>query len=79
MSRTNGKRPDGLTLFPWKSGKCMVWDYTCSFTVAASHIDTSSSGSGKIASIAEANKLRKYENVQESFEVIPVCVETLGP
>ena len=29
ISRTDSKRPDGLSLFPWKKGKCLVWDYTC--------------------------------------------------
>jgi len=28
LFRTNGKRPDGLTLVPWQSGKSMCWDVT---------------------------------------------------
>ena len=38
LSRDDGKRPDGMTLFPWKKGKIMVWDYTCSDTLAKSYI-----------------------------------------
>jgi len=26
LSRSDGKRPDGLTMMPWKQGRCMVWD-----------------------------------------------------
>lgn len=33
LSKTDNERPDGLSLFPWKSGKCVVWDYTCTCTV----------------------------------------------
>jgi hypothetical protein len=25
---TNGKRPDGLTLVPWQSGRSATWDVT---------------------------------------------------
>ena len=28
VSYTDGERPDGMTIFPWKMGKCMVWDFT---------------------------------------------------
>ncbi|XP_073955687.1 uncharacterized protein [Choristoneura fumiferana] len=36
LSRTDGKRPDGLTLVPWEGGRCLVWDATCVSTFAAS-------------------------------------------
>ena len=28
LFRTDGKRPDGLTLVPWQSGKSLCWDVT---------------------------------------------------
>ena len=28
LFRTDGKRPDGLTLVPWQSGRSMCWDVT---------------------------------------------------
>ena len=29
LRRSDGKRPDGLTLFPWQSGRSLVWDVSC--------------------------------------------------
>src|SRR6218665_984384 len=34
MLRSDGKKPDGLTLIPWRSGRCMAWDATVADTVA---------------------------------------------
>ena len=32
VSRSDGKRSNGMTVFPWRMGKCMVWDFTCRYT-----------------------------------------------
>lgn len=56
LSRSDGKRPDGLTPVPWKNGKCLVWDATCVSTFAATHLGrTVRSG----AAAAELAALRK--------------------
>jgi len=36
LTRSNGKRPDGLTLLPWKEGKPVTWDTTVICTVTDS-------------------------------------------
>ena len=28
LSRSDGKRSDGLTLIPWCEGRCLIWDIT---------------------------------------------------
>ncbi|OQV25841.1 hypothetical protein BV898_00766 [Hypsibius exemplaris] len=33
LDRADGKRPEGLTLAPWKRGKALAWDVTCVDTV----------------------------------------------
>ena len=38
LSRTDGKRPDGLSITPWSNGRPLVWDATCWDTFAPSHI-----------------------------------------
>ena len=78
VSRDDRKRPDGPTIFPWKKGRCLVWDFTCSDTLAPSHIASSSKEVSKIAENKENFKLSKYSKLQESYLVVPVCVETLG-
>ena len=40
------KRPDGYTCESFKSGKPLAWDFTCSDTLAPSHITKSSKTSG---------------------------------
>ena len=36
---SDGKRPDGATVLPWRSGRVLVWDAMCPDTFAPSHID----------------------------------------
>ncbi|XP_069360016.1 uncharacterized protein [Maniola hyperantus] len=79
LARSDGKRPDGMTLVPWKMGRSLVWDATCVDTLAASHIQATSSMAGAAAISAEQAKRRKYENLDGSFVFVPFGVETLGP
>ena len=48
IDRGDGKRPDGITIFPFSEGKCLCWDATCVDTYAATHVNGSavSPGSG---------------------------------
>jgi hypothetical protein len=40
--RKDNKRPDGITLIPWLCGKPLLWDVTCTDTLAKSYIELSS-------------------------------------
>ena len=57
----------------------MVRDYTCSDTLAQSYIQTASKNAGKVAEDAESRKIGKYQKLLQNYEVIPICVEILGP
>ena len=35
---TQGKRPDGVTLIPWRRGRCVTWDVTVADTYSASYV-----------------------------------------
>ena len=79
VSQTDDKKPDGMTIFPLSVRKCLVRDFTCSDTLATSHIAASSVQPGKVAEHAEQTKLTKYVELERDFQVVPVCVETVGP
>ena len=61
LFRSDGKRPDGLSLMPWKQGRCLVCDVTCPDTLAQSHLNRAWTGSGFVATDAESRKHIKYE------------------
>ena len=42
LTRTDGKRPDGITLAPWGEGKQLVWDVTCVDLLTPSRIENGS-------------------------------------
>ena len=78
LSRSDGKRPDGLTLMPWKQGKCMVWDVTFPDTLAPSHLNRAVTGPGAVASFAEVNKSSKYAELSRTHFFVPIAVESMG-
>ena len=78
LSKTDNERPDGLSLFPWKSGKCVVWDYTCTCTLSWSNTEANCEDPGKPAEKAERRKLAKYEYLTSDYIFIPIANETMG-
>ena len=79
ISRSDGKRPDGATLVPWKCGKLLVWDATCVDTYAPSYSRVASQEAGAVADQAEKRKSDKYSNMDPNmFLFAPVVIETSG-
>ena len=78
LSRLDGKRPDRATVVPWREGRALVWDATCSDTLALSHITLATSEGGAVASDAERRKHLKHTHLDRSLLFIPVAIETLG-
>ena len=76
LSRADGKRPDGLTLTTWKSGKCLIWDVTVADTLCQSYIDQTSKSAGAAADIRETQKTSKYTELAENYTFSPIGVET---
>ena len=72
LLRSDGKRPDGLTLIPWKNGRCVTWDVTVTDTLAQSYLPAKSGSSGAAAE----RKTAKYGQLAQSYTFIPVAIET---
>jgi hypothetical protein len=77
--RDDGKRPDGITIIPWKKGKSLVWDVTCTDTLAPSHLSESSISHKSAANLAAILKKRKYKSLSDNYFFVAFAVETLGP
>ena len=78
LLRSDGKRPDGVTLAPWSSGCLLVWDATCPDTFAISYRAQATSEAGRVAESAEDRKAEKYRGLPASHSFTPVAIETLG-
>ena len=78
ICRSDGKRPDGATILPWKSGSILVWDATCPDTYDPSHIDLAGREAGATAKQAEGMKKAKYSKLSTTHHFIPVAVKTSG-
>jgi len=79
LSRSDGKRPDGLTLIPWRAGRSLIWDVTVSCTTADSYLEASSREAGAAAELAASNKMVKYAGLSSQGEFVPIAVESHGP
>ena len=79
LSRSDGKRPNGMTLIPWKAGKCALWDVNVIDTVAQSYVYQSSLCAGSAAELAATRKSFKYGELSTSHSFVPIALESLGP
>jgi hypothetical protein len=75
LSRSDGKRADGMTRLPWKKGLPLIWDFTCVDTLAPSRVTNQITSA---AEKAERQKEHKYQHLQDRYIFQPVAVETLG-
>ena len=77
VSRTGGKRPDGVTLIPWQRGKPLAWDVTVVQTLTDSYVGATELSPGSIAEMAAERKNAKYVTLPDTITFQPVAFETL--
>lgn len=77
LSLADNKRPDGLTLLPWREGKPLAWDVTVICPLADSYISRYTN-SGAAADLAATRKSDKYSNLPNSYLFQPIAFENLG-
>ena len=56
LLRTYGKRPDDLTIIPWRDGRCATWHVTVTDTSVASYLSLTSSCAGLAADAADTRE-----------------------
>jgi len=78
LLRSDGKRPDGLTLVPWQSGKPLTWDVTVAHTLTASYVSSTAREAGAAAELAATWKSAKYANLSHLHHLQPIALDTLG-
>ncbi|KAF0301453.1 Ubiquitin carboxyl-terminal hydrolase 37 [Amphibalanus amphitrite] len=78
LDRGDGKRPDGMTLYPFSSGMSLVWDATCVSTFADCNIASAAVAAGQAARDAEVRKRYKYADLAQRYRFEPVAFETGG-
>jgi len=79
LLRADGRRPDGLTMIPWHSGRHLVWDATVVDTLASSYIQATAAMAGAADEIATERKNAKYSAFLNTHVFIPLPMETIGP
>ena len=78
LIREDGKRPDGITTFPFSRGKELCWDATCVNTFGESSVNDTATEVGQAAAKAENDKRRKYPSLVRRFQFEPIAIETSG-
>ncbi|XP_026684824.1 alpha-(1,6)-fucosyltransferase-like [Diaphorina citri] len=80
ISRSDGKRPDGMTLIAWSRGQKLIWDVTVVDTLADSYVSRSSTQPRSAAEAACQRKRIKYANlIQDGYIFKGLALETMGP
>ena len=78
LSRSDGKRPDGVTVIPWSRGRCLIWDVTVPDTFSQSYVTRTAQKAGGAADQAVARKLDKYLDLSRTHIFVAVAVESSG-
>jgi hypothetical protein len=78
LSRSDGERPDGLTLIPWHAGRSLTWDVTVTHTLAESYLSVTPLTPGRAAELAASRKVDKYANIAQSCLFQPLKFETFA-
>merc|ERR1711895_113593 len=75
LDRGDGRRPDGLTVFPFSGGRSLCWDATCVDTYSTTAIAETARHPGAAADMAEERKRHRYSGLEPRYRFEPVAVE----
>jgi hypothetical protein len=57
--------------YPWRVGRCLVWDVTVADTTTASYLHSTSISAGSAAETAASHKETKYTELSHRYEFVP--------
>lgn len=63
LYRSDGKKPNGLTICPWLRSKCLIWNVAVCDPFAPFHIQDSAVIGRVAVFVAEQNKMLKYQDL----------------
>ena len=78
LDRGDGKRPDGITVYPYSHGRSLILDATCVNTFASLNLIRAALAAESVADAAEVRKIAKYAELGRRFIFQPVAVEMSG-
>ena len=78
LDRGNGKRPGGMTVFPFSRGRCIIWDCTCVDFYSPSALALTATESGSASRSAEVRKNLKYEGLCDRYILQAITIESSG-
>ena len=78
LDRGDGRRPDGITIFPYGQGRSLCWDATCVDTFSRSALVESAIQPGRAAAAPEERKRQRYSGLTNRHLFEPLAVETSG-
>ena len=78
LDRGDGRRPDGVTPFPFKGGKVLAWDATCTDSFLTCNLCSTIQNPGSASSVAVDLKRQKYSQLVADLELVPLAVEASG-
>ena len=76
LDRRDGKRPNGMTVFPFSRGKCLICDSTCVDYFSSSALDLTATEPGSASRSAEIRKNLRYEGLCERYTFQAIAIET---
>ena len=78
LDRGDGKRPDGMTVFPFSMEKCLIWDCTCVDSFPPSALALTATEPGSASHSAEVRKNLKfglcYQYIFQAIAIETSCV-----
>jgi len=69
LTRSDGKRPEGLTMVPRKDGKPLTWDMTVVCPTAESYVEALARDAGSAAEFVALKKSDKHAALQQTHFV----------